>query len=109
VYFPAVDKSAEELAAEKEANIQRIAYASKAYLDAQIDADGMLLVDRLLRRGHQYGVENDAWGINLRLEQYNRMAQVDAGLPFTDDMCDFSAFGNKPWTVPQMMMAYLGG
>ena len=104
-----VPRTAEEIAADKQSHIDQIAQAGKAYLDAQIDPDGLILVDRLYRAGHPYGVANNDWGLAVRLEQYRRMALVDSGAEdFAEWMTDFSEFGSKPYTVPQMLAAAMG-
>lgn len=101
----------EELAIISANNINAIAAAARAYIAEQIDPDGMLLVERMVRAGHPYGVESERWLLAVRLEQYRRMAVVEAGAEdFSDAMLDFSGFGDKPYTVQQMMMvAGIGG
>lgn len=86
--------------------IQQIAGAAKAHIDSQLDPDGMLLVDRMTRVDppNVKALACEQWLLAIRTEQYNRMAQLEAGLPWSDDMADFSAFGDKPYTIGQLMM-----
>lgn len=97
---------AEELAACIQVNVEAIKQAGKDYIFAQIDPDGLELAAMLDAAGHPYGTANKQWLISIRIEQYRRMAVVEAGVEdFTDGMLDFSSFGDKPYTVQQMMMA----
>jgi hypothetical protein len=106
VTLAAVAKSETEIMTERRAYCDQIKEAGKAYLYAQIDADGIALVERLVAAGHPYGVANSQWCIDLRKEQYRRMAVVEAGVEdFTTEMLNFSSHGEKPYTVVQMMLA----
>lgn len=96
-------KSPKELLDERLALIQK---AGRAYLYAQIDADGIALVERLVAVGHPYGIANSQWCVGLRKDQYLRMAQLEAGVVnFSPALLDFRVHGDKPYTVVQMMMA----
>lgn len=104
--LPVQQKTANEILADRLAQCDQIKEAGKAYLFAQIDPDGIALVERLVAVGHPYGLENSQWCIDLRKDQYLRMAQVEAGVvDFSPELLDFSDHGDKPYTVVQMMMA----
>ncbi|WP_027714897.1 hypothetical protein [Desulfuromonas sp. TF] len=103
-----VPRPAEEIAAElkqqRARNILAISEAARDYLFAQLDSDGLLLVDRLVKAGSAKALACEAWWRQIRTEQYRRMAVVEAGVEdFAAEMLDFSVYGDKPFMVPELL------
>lgn len=87
-----------------EVRIAEVAMAARAYIADRLDPDGMILVDRMVRAGSAKGMAVEAWLLALRTEQYRRQALIEVGLWDDADPCDFSGYGDKPFTIPQLMM-----
>lgn len=100
----------EEIEANKKALIRAISQAAKDYVELEANA---ALQDELKELAkaeppHEMVTAIRTWGKAVYAEAELRKAQVDAGV--ADDrvtLCDFSAFGSKPYTVYQLYMAGL--
>ena len=101
-----VARSAEELEAEHAGQLRQIERARRAYLDEQIDPDGIQLAAMLYQAGHPYGAQMFGWFTALGKEMSLRRARLEAGLvEFGPELLDFSTVGDKPVTINQLMIA----
>lgn len=109
------DKTAEEISTETAQaiadNCVAIDDAARDYAEHRLQPVGMVLVDRMMR----YPTPNakaqavDTWMQSLYVESEYRKALCLAGLgPMDGSELDFSSFGEKPYTVAQLMAEYTG-
>ena len=108
--YKILEKTEEEIATEQiEANtalVSRIIQASTDYISTQLAMDGMLLVDRMVRLDIQEAIGTESWLMEIRNEAYFRKALVEAdAVPEDVDLLDFSSFGDKPYTIEELMTA----
>jgi len=111
---PIPEPSVEELEAQRQSAVEQLQEATTRYMERQLDAYGIRLVDRLAAStdptAQQMAAETTAWAEGVYAESYRRQALVAAGLwpnvPETDppDPADFTGWV-KPYSVPQMMAA----
>lgn len=85
--------------------ILKVQNASRAYLDLQLDPDGQILVFDGAAAGLPKCTAVKNWWLSVRKESYNRQALIEASLwDFAVDPCDFSSFGDKDHTIPEIMI-----
>lgn len=108
-YFPeAVAPTSEEISANKKALISAISNAAREAVESQANAALQIQMWANYKSAtpHPYIVANEEWGKAIYMEAENRKSQVQAGV--SDDyatLCDFSSFGDKPYTVYQLYVA----
>ena len=99
-------RSAEELAAARETLVMDVCESVRFYVERDLNAAGMLLVDRLVRRDppSAKAAAVEAWVNQIYVAAEVRKAMIYAGLWVEEvDPCDFSSFGSKPYTIAQLM------
>jgi hypothetical protein len=93
-----------ELEANKAARVEEIAEAARVYVERRLNYSGGFLVRDLLagNPANQRAIETEQWVRAIYTEAEYRKALTYAGL-WQADHLDFSAHGEKPWTVAQLM------
>lgn len=94
----------EQIQDARKLRVAGISYAVRDYVEAEIDAAGMILIQDLIVAGSQKAADCKAWGLEVYAAAEYRKALVHAGMwPDGQDPCDFLGFGPKPYTVAQLM------
>lgn len=110
VFPDVVPPTPEEISANKKSLIAAISNAAREAVESQANAalQDQMYANYKSATPHPMIVEVIQWGKAIYLEAENRKAQVQAGV--ADDygvLCDFSSFGEKPYTVYQLYLAGL--
>lgn len=108
--IPDPPKTDEELATEKQANIDAIFASAEEYVDRK-GTTGKGRVSKysigiLTLKGNANTPKSKAimdWVNSVFLVAYTREAQVNGGMPFTPEMLDFSSCGPMPHTVAEAL------
>jgi hypothetical protein len=104
VLYPAVDLSHEELAELLIQRLGQIQQARRAWLDANIDPDGLQLAMMLYQQGSAKGAAIFNWCVQLGIASERRQAELMAEVvDWSEALCDFSMFA-KPHTNAELMM-----
>jgi hypothetical protein len=92
-----------ELAATLHARLTQIQQGRRAWLDQNIDPDGLQLAMLLYQAGDEKAAALYEWCVTLGVQSELRQSQLEAGLIEWDDaLCDFSMYP-KPHTNAEMM------
>jgi len=102
----------EEVAALRKEGIRQISRAAKDWVEDEANAALQIQMERNYQSPapHPMIVEIINWGKAIYMEAEIRKSMVAAGMADDGDfadLCDFSAFGQKPYTVYQLYVAGL--
>lgn len=112
VTIPAIAKSAEELAADKQSRIAQMETACREYVELKGDLTGTKgrihftaapMVDRKAAAGKVKNKACSDWVTSVWMLYYTRLAALEAGGAWDDAYLDFSSCGQMPYSIQECL------